>query len=95
MVEEFREVGRTKLEPEKIDKLVSEFAEKFGEDELRRKIVNQLADYFFYIRNFVKDKVHDPVYRQIAEKIERLRIEWILRAVNTKTFLAKLKAIED
>lgn len=95
VVEEFKEIGRTKLEPEKMDKLISEFAEKFGEDELRRKIVNQLADYFFYIRNFIREKTYDPVYRQIAEKIERLRMEWILRAVDTKTFLAKLKAIED
>jgi len=97
VVEEFKEVGGTKLEAGKIDKLVSEFAEKFSEDELRRKIVNQLADYFFYIRNLVREKTYDPVYRQIAEKIEKLRIEWILRlrGVNTKTFLAKLKAIED
>ncbi|HIP32750.1 MAG TPA: HsdR family type I site-specific deoxyribonuclease [Crocinitomicaceae bacterium] len=95
IVEEFKEIGKTKLEPEKIEKLASDFAEKFGEEELRRKIINQLADYFFYIRNFVREKMHDPVYRQIAEKIERLRIEWIMRVVNTKTFLAKLRAIED
>ena len=39
--------------------------------------------------------MHDPVYRQIAEKIERLRIEWVTRIINTKTFLARLRAIED
>jgi len=94
IVEEFREIGKTKLEPEKIEKLASEFAEKFREEDLRKKMVNQLADYFFYIRNFVREKMHDPVYRQIAEKIERLRVEWIMRVVNTKTFLVRLRALE-
>lgn len=91
VVEEFEEVGSVKLEPEKIEKLVSELKD---EEEIRRKVVNQLADYFFLIRDIIREKMHDPVYRQIAEKIERLRIEWITRAINTKTFLARLKAIE-
>ncbi len=95
IVEEFKEIGKVKLEPEKIEKLASELAERFGEEELRKKMINQLADYFFYIRNFVREKMHDPVYRQIAEKIERLRIEWITRTINTKTFLARIRAIES
>ncbi len=95
MIDEFQEVGKTIFEPEKINKFVSELTEKFDEKELRKIFINQLADYFFYLRDSVIDKIHDPVYKQIAEKIERLRIEWILRIINTKTFIAKLKAIED
>ncbi len=92
VVEEFKEVGSVKLEPEKIEKLILELKD---EEEIRRRVVNQLADYFFSIRDIIRERMRDPVYRQIAEKIERLRIEWITRAINTKTFLARLKAIEE
>jgi len=95
IVEEFEKIGTARIEPEKIEKLISEFTDKFGEDTIRNKVVNELADYFFYLRNTVKENLHDPVYREIAEKLERLKKEWISRVINTKVFLAQLKAIED
>ncbi len=93
IVEEFKEIGTVKIEPERIEKLISELA--VSEEELRKRIVNELADYFFFIRSFVRERMHDPVYRQISERVEKLRIKWVTRVINTKVFLAKLRAIED
>ena len=85
IIEEFKEVGKAEID-ESLKKLV--------EGELDpRKARAVLADYYFELRNSLLEKQHDPIYREILEKLENLRLQWINRAINTKTFLAQLKAL--
>ena len=64
-------------------------------EEIRKRVINVVADFFFNLRSILNEKRHDPVYRQIMERLEKLRLEWITRVINTKTFLARLKAMEE
>ena len=92
VIEDFREVGKAQLSPESLEALIKDLTD---EEEIRKKIINEVADFYFNLRASLVKKQHDPVYRQILERLERLRFEWITRAISTKTFLARLKAIEE
>ncbi|HEC87804.1 MAG TPA: HsdR family type I site-specific deoxyribonuclease [Thermoplasmata archaeon] len=92
IIEEFKEVGKTKITSESLKGITKELAD---EEEIRKKAINVIADYFFNLRAALKEKIYDPIYRQILEKIEKLRIEWITRTINTKEFLSKLRVIND
>ena len=84
-IDDFREFDRVVLRD--VDELLREIKEEFG------IITSEVADLFFSIRSSLMEKLHDPVYREIAEKIERLRLEWIERKINNKIFLARLKSL--
>ena len=92
LVDEFKEVGKAELKPEKIEKLIEDLTD---ENEIRKRVVNVVADFFFNLRSILNEKRHDPVYRQIMERLERLRLEWVTRAINTKIFLSKLKVLDE
>ena len=92
VIEDFREVGKAQLSPESLEALIKDLTD---EEEIRKKIINEVADFYFNLRASLVKKQHDPVYRQILERLEKLRFEWITRAIGTKTFLARLKAIEE
>ena len=92
VVEEFKEVGKTELSPESLEKLIEDLTD---ENDIRRKTINAVADFYFNLRALLSENQHDPVHKQIIERLEKLRLEWITRAINTKTFLARLKAYYD
>lgn len=92
LVDEFEEVGKAELKPEKIEKLIEDLTD---ENEIRKRVVNVVADFFFNLKSILNEKRHDPVYRQIMDRLERLRLEWITRVINTRVFLSRLKAIEE
>lgn len=92
VVEEFKEVGEAQIKPESLEKLIEDLTD---EDEIRNKVINLVAEFYFNIKALLSEKQHDPVYRQIIERLERLRLEWVSRAINTKTFLARLRAIDE
>jgi len=89
VVEEFKEVGKTELSPKSLEKLIEDLTD---ENEIRRKTINAVADFYFNLRALLSENQHDPVHKQIIERLEKLRFEWITRAINTKTFLARLRA---
>ncbi|EDY36599.1 type I site-specific deoxyribonuclease, HsdR family, putative [Aciduliprofundum boonei T469] len=88
IVREFEEVGEAHLKPEEIQKLVKDLTD---EDKIRKRVINAVADFFFNLRSILNEKKYDPVYRQIMERLEKLRMEWVTRVINTNTFLARLK----
>jgi type I restriction enzyme R subunit len=94
IIEEFEELESTVFDSAKIEEITSEITGETEEDDLRKKHINQITDYYFYIRDFVSGKTHDPVYREIAKKLERLRLDWVMRTINTKVFLSRLQDIE-
>ena len=85
-------MGKAELKPEKIEKLIEDLTD---ENEIRKRVVNVVADFFFNLKSILNEKRHDPVYRQIMDRLERLRLEWITRVINTRVFLSRLKAIEE
>ena len=91
-VDEFKEVGKAELKPDKLEKLIEDLTD---EEEIRKRVINAVADFFFNLRSILNEKSHDPVYRQIMERLERLRLEWITRVINTRTFLSRLKAMGE
>jgi len=92
VVEEFKEVGEAQLKPESLEDLIKDLTD---EDEIRRKVINVVADFYFNLKALLTEKQHDPVYRQIIKRLERLRLEWVTRVINTKTFLARLRDIDE
>ena len=92
IVDEFKEVGETHIKPENLEKLIKDLTD---ERQIRRIVINALADFYFNLRSLLSEKQHDPVYRQILERLERLRLEWITRTINTKTFLARLRVLNE
>ena len=85
IIEEFKEVGEAEIN-ESLEKLIEGKADP-------RKVKAVLADYYFELRNSLLEKQHDPIYREILEKLENLRLQWINRVINTRVFLAQLKAL--
>lgn len=85
LVEDIREFDKVVLRD--ANELLSELKEDFG------IITSEIADLFFNIRSSLEERLHDPVYREIAEKIEKLRLEWIERKINNKIFLTRLKSL--
>ncbi len=92
IVEEFKEIGKTELSTESLEKLMKDLID---EDEVRKRTVSDIADFYFSLRALLSESQHDPVYRQIMKRLEKLRSEWITRAISTKTFLVRLKAYYD
>jgi len=92
IVEEFREVGKATLSPEKVEELIEDLTD---EEEIRKKVIKEVADFYFNLRAWLSERLHDPVCKEIIEKLERLRLEWISRIITTKTYLARLKVVNE
>ena len=88
IIEDFKKVGDAEISAEKLDELLK------GKASLR-DLQRALADYYFELRNTLMQKPHDPIYREILEKLENLRLQWITRAINTRLFLAQLKVLKE
>jgi type I restriction enzyme R subunit len=92
IIDEFKEVGKTSINLDSLEKLIKTLK---NEDEIRKRTINAIADFFFSLRALLSENPYDPVYKRIMERLEKLRLEWVTRTINTKTFLAKLKAYYD
>ncbi len=88
VVDEFKEIAEAEISDETLDKLLKAKAPKV---ELRKVV----ADYYFYLRGILSRNYHDPIYREIMRRLEKLLREWITRKIDLRTFLAQLKALED
>ena len=88
IIEEFREVAEAEISDESLGRLVKTKAPNM---ELKRVV----ADYYFYLRGILSSNPHDPIYREIMKRIEKLLREWIGRKIDLRTFLAQLKALEE
>ncbi|MEM1672760.1 MAG: HsdR family type I site-specific deoxyribonuclease [Archaeoglobaceae archaeon] len=85
IVEDLKEVDKVVLRD--VDELLNELKEEWG------IITGEVADLFFEIRASLMERLHDPVYKEIFERIEKLRIEWIDKAINNKILLSRLKEL--
>lgn len=92
IIDEFKEVGKVELRPENLKSLIEDLINK---DEIKKEAITAVADFYFNLKALLTKKQHDPVYREILERLERLRIEWIHRTINIRTFLIRLKAAEE
>ena len=54
-----------------------------------------MADYYFYLQRMLLRNLHDPIYREIMRRLERLLREWITRKIDLRIFLVQLKALEE
>ncbi|MEB3862231.1 MAG: HsdR family type I site-specific deoxyribonuclease [Desulfurococcales archaeon] len=88
VIDEFEKIAETEISDETLDQLLKS---KTPTIELRRVI----ADYYFYLRGILARNPHDPIYREIMRRLERLLREWITRKIDLRTFLAQLKALEE
>jgi len=88
LVDEFEKIAEVEISDETLDKLLEA---RTPTVELRRIV----ADYYFYLQGILLRNQHDPIYREIMRRLERLLREWITRKIDLRTFLAQLKALEE
>ena len=88
LVEEFRKIAEAEISDETLDQMLKATSSNI---ELRKVV----ADYYFYLRGILLRNLHDPIYREIMKRLEKLRREWILRKIDLRTFLAQLRILEE
>jgi len=89
VIEEFNEIAETRIDEKTLEdmlKIVTPPASSL------RKLI---ADFYFYLRAILTENIHDPVYRRIMEKLNRLLREWITRKIDIRVFLSQLKKLKD
>ena len=96
--------GRKKISSEIWDKLIewihkSTIVEDL-EEKLEREIkttksikpnINVTSRAFHEIKNAVIDKLHNPLYKEIYNRIEKLRRRWLERNISIEEFLKELE----
>jgi len=88
LVEEFNKIDEIKIDAD-IDTLLKTSTPSIN---ALRKVV---ADFYFYLRSILAENIHDPIYRRIMERLNRLLREWITRKIDLKTFLSQLRSLKE
>lgn len=89
LVEEFNRIAEAKLDDKTLDNLL------MGTEVPTLELKRAIADYYFYLKSILLKNPHDPIYREIMRRLERLRKEWISRKIDLRTFLARLRALDE
>ncbi len=96
--------GRKKVVGEVWDKLIEQIHRSTVVEELIDKVekevkavkpikpqIKEAAVTFYEIRNVVMDRLHNPLYREIYERLERLRKMWLERNIGVEEFIKELE----
>jgi len=89
LIEEFDKIAEVKVDEETIEKLLKTPTPSVN--DLRKAV----ADFYLYFRGILAENLHDPIYRRIMERLDRLLREWIARKIDLKVFLSQLKSLRD
>lgn len=88
LVDEFEELAKVEISDKTIDELLKAKA-------INTELIRVVADYYFYLHEILAGRLHDPMYRMIMQRLERLLHEWITRKIDLRIFLSRLKALEE
>jgi len=89
LIEEFDKIAEIEIDDKAIDNLLKTSASSIN--ALRKAV----ADFYFYLRGILIENIHDPIYRRIMERLNRLLREWITRKIDLRTFLSQLKSLRE
>jgi len=89
IVEEFNEIAETRIDEKTLEDMIKIATPSVS--SLRKLI----ADFYFYLKTILTENIHDPVYRRIMEKLNRLLREWITRKIDIRVFLSQLKTLKE
>ncbi|XRO76868.1 type I restriction endonuclease subunit R [Methanocaldococcus sp. 10A] len=84
LVDELNVIDEINLNPNDLDKILKENVKN-------REIKRAVANYYFILRNSILDKQHDPIYKEILERLEKLRRDWVLKKIDNKIYLNAIK----
>ncbi len=88
VIEEFKKVAEAEINDKTLEALLKATSPTI---ELKRVV----ADYYFYLRGILARNLHDPIYREIMKRLQKLLKEWIKKNIDLRVFLAQLKALDE
>ncbi|HII59641.1 TPA: type I restriction endonuclease subunit R [Methanocaldococcus jannaschii] len=88
LVDDLTVIEEINLNPDDLDKILKE---NIGKREIKRAVAN----YYFILKNSILDKQHDPIYKEILERLERLRRDWIMKRIDDKIYLNAIKNLME
>lgn len=93
LVEDFKEVISTRITNEDLEHVLERIKELRASEIVPDRVV---ADAYGMIKTLLEDLPRNPVYKEIKERVERARIEWMARNIDTASFLELLaKSVEE
>jgi len=86
LVDELNVMEEISLNPDDLDKILKKNIKK-------REVKRAVAKYYFALKNSIVENQHDPIYREILERLEKLRRDWILKKIDNKLYLNEIKTL--
>ncbi|RLG15676.1 hypothetical protein DRN63_05095 [Nanoarchaeota archaeon] len=86
IVDILKQIAETRLDVEVLDRLLVQETSK-------RNMQKLVIDYYFYLRTVLLRRPTDPLYKRILEHLEELRVRWLMRAIDLRTFLMELREL--
>ncbi len=74
-----------------VEELMNRFEKEIKAVKPLKPQIKEVSVTFYEVRNIVMDKLHNPLYREIYERLERLRKMWLERNIDVEKFIEELE----
>ncbi len=74
-----------------VEDIMNRFEKEIKAVKPMKPQIKEASVTFYEVRNVVMDKLHNPLYREIYERLERLRKMWLTRNIDVEKFIEGLE----